>query len=250
MLRLVNVKKSFGQQRVLDGVSLTVAEGEKLVIMGQSGGGKSVLLRLIVGLVPPDEGEIWMGDVNLATLSEKQLTPLRRSVGFVFQSGALFDSLSVGENVAFGLREQGGLTEKEIGDQVKQILNEVGLPEQQQKFPSEISGGMRKRVALARALVRKPSLLLYDEPTAGLDPIAADSIDRLIVRLGNQSKSTSVLITHDIKSAYYVADRIAMLHEGKIYAVMNPSEMKASTDPVIYKFVQGISGEAEAAIPR
>jgi len=243
MIRLKNLHKTIQRQPILRGVDLDIEAGEKMVIIGTSGGGKSVLLRHILGLMRPDSGEVWYKDVNLTALTEAQMTPLRREMGMLFQNGALFDSMTVGENVGFSLTERQRVPAAEARQRVAHALAMVGLAGQEGKMPSNLSGGMRKRVALARAAISQPQLMLYDEPTAGLDPIMADSITKLILRLSNDQKSTAVVITHDMASAYQMADTIAMLHQGKIYCRMTPKEIQASDDPVIHRFVNGISDE-------
>jgi phospholipid/cholesterol/gamma-HCH transport system ATP-binding protein len=246
LVRVVDVQKKLGRQQVLRGVNLEIREGERMVIIGRSGGGKSVLLKHIIALMQPDAGHIWFRNHDLASMNEEQLVPLRKETGMLFQNGALFDSLSVGENVAFPLREKGGIAEKEIQSEVERALKIVDLPNQAHKWPSELSGGMRKRVALARAAIAKPALMLYDEPTSGLDPVVSDSINKLMVRLGNELNMTSVIVTHDMVSAREVGDRIAMLYEGRIYAVDQPSAIIESKDPVIHRFVNGISDASDA----
>lgn len=245
-LDLKEVYKNLRTQQVLKGVNLQVREGENMVIIGRSGSGKSVLLRHIMGLLRPDSGQIWFQGKDLATISEENLTPIRREMGMLFQNGALFDSLSVGENVAFSLREDGKTDDTEIAKEVARALAIVDLPGQENKMPSELSGGMRKRVALARAAISRPRLMLYDEPTAGLDPIVSDSINKLILRLGNEYNMTAIIVTHDMVSAYEIADRIAMLHEGKIYCVDTPEVIQHSEDPIVKNFVRGISIDTEA----
>ena len=246
LIRLVGVEKKLGRQKVLRGVDLEIRQGERMVIIGRSGGGKSVLLKHIIGLMQPDAGQVWFRDKDLAQLNEEQLVPLRKETGMLFQNGALFDSLSVGENVAFPLREKGGIGEDEIQAEVERALKIVDLPRQENKWPSELSGGMRKRVALARAAIAKPALMLYDEPTSGLDPIVADSINKLMIRLGHELKMTSVIVTHDMVSAREVGDRIAMLHEGRIYCVDQPKVVLESQDPIVKRFVKGISDASDA----
>ncbi|HEV3273005.1 MAG TPA: ATP-binding cassette domain-containing protein [Candidatus Methylacidiphilales bacterium] len=246
LVRLVGVEKKLGRQKVLRGVDLEIRQGEKMVIIGRSGGGKSVLLKHIIALMQPDAGEVWFRDKDLARLNEEQLVPLRKETGMLFQNGALFDSLTVGENVAFPLREKGGIGEAEIQSEVERALKIVDLPRQEHKWPSELSGGMRKRVALARAAIAKPALMLYDEPTSGLDPVVADSINKLMVRLGHELKMTSVIVTHDMVSAREVGDRIAMLHEGRIYCVDAPKVVLESEDPIVKRFVNGISDASDA----
>jgi phospholipid/cholesterol/gamma-HCH transport system ATP-binding protein len=246
LVRLVGVEKKLGRQKVLRGVDLEIRQGERLVIIGRSGGGKSVLLKHIIALMQPDAGEVWFRGKNLAVLSEEELVPLRKETGMLFQNGALFDSLSVGENVAFPLREKGGISEADILAEVERALKIVDLPKQEHKWPSELSGGMRKRVALARAAIAKPALMLYDEPTSGLDPVVADSINKLMVRLGDELNMTSVIVTHDMVSAREVGDRIAMLHEGRIYCLDVPKVVLESEDPIVKRFVNGISDASDA----
>jgi phospholipid/cholesterol/gamma-HCH transport system ATP-binding protein len=246
LVRLVGLEKTLGLQKVLRGVNLEIRQGERMVIIGRSGGGKSVLLKHIIALMQPDAGQVWFGDTDLAKLNEARLVSLRKEMGMLFQNGALFDSLTVGENVAFPLREKGVINEAEIEAEVARALKIVDLHQQEQKWPSELSGGMRKRVALARAAIAKPALMLYDEPTTGLDPVVADSINKLMIRLGNELKMTSVIVTHDMVSAREVGDRIAMLHEGRIYCVDEPRAVLESTDPVVNRFVNGISDASDA----
>jgi len=246
LLRLVQVEKKLGRHKVLKGVNLEIRQGEKMVIIGRSGGGKSVLLKHIIGLMRPDSGEVWFRDQDLTKLTEEQLVPLRKETGMLFQNGALFDSLSVGENVAFPLREKGQRDEGTIRNEVARALKIVDLPGQEGKWPSELSGGMRKRVALARAAIARPALMLYDEPTSGLDPVVADSINKLMIRLGQELQMTSVIVSHDMVSAREVGDRIAFLKDGKIYAVDRPEVILESQDPDIKRFVNGISDATDA----
>ena len=241
IVRLVGVEKKLGRQKILRGVNLEIAKGERMIIIGRSGGGKSVLLKHIIGLMQPDAGQVWFREIDLAQLTDEQLAPLRKETGMLFQNGALFDSLRVGENVAFPLREKGMKDEKMIVDEVARAMKIVDLPGQESKWPSELSGGMRKRVALARAAIAKPALMLYDEPTAGLDPVVADSINKLMVRLGEELQMTSIIVTHDMVSAKEVGDRIAFLHEGRIYCVDRPEVVLNSPDPLVHRFVNGIS---------
>jgi len=243
---MVGVEKMLGVQKILRGVDLEIRTGENMVIIGRSGGGKSVLLKHILGLMRPDAGQIWFRDKDLAKLGEEEMVPLRKETGMLFQNGALFDSLSVGEKVAFPLREHGNFDEKHIQSEVARALKIVDLPNQEQKWPSELSGGMRKRVALARAAIAKPALMLYDEPTSGLDPVVADSINKLMVRLGKELNMTSVIVTHDMVSAREVGDRIAMLYEGRIYCVDKPGVVLESQDPIVKRFVNGISDASDA----
>jgi phospholipid/cholesterol/gamma-HCH transport system ATP-binding protein len=245
MVRLVGVQKAFGRQQVLYGIDLEVYAGEILVIIGRSGGGKSVLLKLILGLIQPDSGEIWHGDTEISRLPEEALMPLRKTMAMVFQNGALFDSMTVGQNVAFPLEEHARLPRQEIWRMVLEVLEQVGLKGQEQKMPEELSGGMRKRAALARAIIARPKLILYDEPTAGLDPVAADSIDRLILCLNQKYGMTSVVVTHDIPSVFRIADRVAFLYEGKIRCVLPPEKLRAHPDPALQRFIEGVSEEGE-----
>jgi phospholipid/cholesterol/gamma-HCH transport system ATP-binding protein len=241
MIEARDLKKSFGMQRVLDGVNLQIKEGESVVIIGRSGGGKSVLLKHLVGLVRPDSGEVIIDGENIVGMNERRLLSVRHKFGMLFQSAALFDSMTVAENVGFALRREKDLTPTELSRRVSEALEMVDLPGTENKKPSELSGGMRKRVGLARAIVYRPEIVLYDEPTTGLDPIVADSIDQLIVRVRDRLNVTSVVVTHDMRSARRVGQRILMLHQGKIYVEGTPDEIFASTDPIVHKFVNGIS---------
>jgi phospholipid/cholesterol/gamma-HCH transport system ATP-binding protein len=245
MIEVRQLHKSFGTHRVLDGVNLRIEAGESVVIIGRSGGGKSILLKHLIGLMIPDSGEVLVEGENIAGLDERALLSVRCKFGMLFQSAALFDSLTVAENVGFVLRREGKLTHAEITRRVDETLEMVALPGTQNKKPAELSGGMRKRVGLARAIVYRPRILLYDEPTTGLDPIVSDSIDQLIVRVCAQLKVTSVVVTHDMRSTRRVGQRILMLHEGKIYASGTPDEIFRSTDPVVHRFVNGISDPKE-----
>lgn len=247
MIETRNVIKSFGSLRVLDGVNLQIAKGESVVIIGRSGGGKSVLLKHLVGLTQPDSGEVLVAGENIVGMSERRLLQVRHRFGMLFQSAALFDSMTVAENIAFPLRREKGLSEAELRQRVSHALELVELPGTERKKPSELSGGMRKRVGLARAIVYQPEIVLYDEPTTGLDPIVSDSIDQLIVRVRDRLSVTSIVVTHDMRSARRVGQRILMLHEGKIYAEGTPDEIFSSDDPVVYRFVNGIS-DREGAV--
>lgn len=241
MIEVRDLQKSFGPHRVLDGVNLHIAAGETLVIIGRSGGGKSVLLKHIIGLLPPDAGEVLVADQPITGMTERELIAVRHRFGMVFQGAALFDSLTVAENVAFALRREGKLAQAEITDRVGRALEMVDLPGTENKKPAELSGGMRKRVGLARAIVYEPEIVLYDEPTTGLDPIVSDSIDQLIIRVCGRLKVTSVVVTHDMRSARRVGQRICLLHEGRIYVSGTPEEIFSSEDPVVHRFVNGIS---------
>ena len=245
MIETRRLKKSFGPQRVLDGVDLRVEKGESVVIIGRSGGGKSILLKHLIGLLSPDEGDVLIEGESVAWMNERQLLGVRRKFGMLFQGAALFDSLTVAENVAFVLQREGRLTESEIGKKVDEALAMVDLGGTQDKKPAELSGGMRKRVGLARAIIRQPSCVLYDEPTSGLDPVVSDSINRLIRRLQHRFGMTSIVVTHDMKSAAKVGDHIAYLHEGRIYFYGTPDELTRCQDPIIQDFLQGRSEPTE-----
>lgn len=239
MIELKNVYKAFGPKKVLQGFSLVVPEGETMVIIGFSGTGKSVAIKHIVGLLEPDAGEVWVDGLRVDELSRKDLYTLRRKIGYVFQFAALFDSMTVGENVAMGLRKQGELTEKEIGVRVDEALDLVDLPDNNHRMPAELSGGMRKRVGIARAIALRPKYILYDEPTTGLDPVTSATIDALMVRMREQLRVTGIVITHDMRSAYTVGTRIAMLYEGTVRAVGTIDEIQHSDDPVVRQFIEG-----------
>ncbi|MFM8719198.1 MAG: ABC transporter ATP-binding protein [Chthoniobacterales bacterium] len=238
-----NLVQTIGGQEILRGFSLKVYEGETLVLLGRSGGGKSVFLRHLIGLMKPVSGQILYEGKDIAGLEERELAPIRRSMGMLFQNGALFDSMNVGDNVAFPLREHGVTDEALIARKVEEALDMVDLAGQQNKMPVNLSGGMRKRVALARALISEPRCMLYDEPTAGLDPIVADSIDVLIRRLQRKLGVTSIVVTHDMKSAFAIADHVALLHQGQCYLYGTCDQLRESTDPIIRDFVEGRSHE-------
>ncbi len=246
MIEIKDVYKSFGDNQVLRGVNLTINKGETAVIIGRSGCGKSVLLKLIMGLLKPDKGEILVNGDNVASMNDKQLSKLRQKFGMLFQASALFDSMTVDENVGLGLREHTELAEAEVRQKVIEKLKMVGLSDIEHEKPAELSGGMKKRVGLARAIAMDPEYVLYDEPTTGLDPIMADVINELIINLRNTISITSIAVTHDIVSAYKIADRIAMLYEGKIVFVGTPEEVKNTDHPVVRQFVEG---SAEGPIP-
>jgi phospholipid/cholesterol/gamma-HCH transport system ATP-binding protein len=241
MIAVRGLEKQIGAQQILRGVDLDVGKGETLVIIGRSGGGKSVLLKHLVGLMQPDAGEIWIDGENIIGLSERKLAAIRRKVGILFQGGALFDSMTVEENIAFPLREAGERDANVIRERVNEMLEVIELEGQQQKMPVNLSGGMKKRVGLARSIIRRPSCVLYDEPTAGLDPVVSDSINQLIRRLQERYHVTSIVVTHDMKSAFHVGDHIAYLHEGRIYFYGTPEELQASADPLIQDFLLGRS---------
>ena len=239
-IRVCGLHQKFGTQHVLRGVDLDIHRGETLVILGGSGGGKSVLLKHLPGLLQPWQGTVEIDGEDISTLDERELAPYRTKVGIMFQGGALFDSMTVGENVAFPLREAGG---KDVRERVAEALEIVRLPGQEKKMPSELSGGMRKRVALARAVVGRPDCVLYDEPHAGLDPITADSIDHLIKDLQSVHGMTNVVVTHEMRSVFHIADRVVFLQEGRIHWSGSPDELKATRDPVLRPFIDGDSGE-------
>ena len=245
MIEVRQLRKRFGDQQVLDGVDLTIEQGESLVIIGRSGGGKSVLLKQLVGLTHPDSGQVLVEGQDIAQLDERELLGVRRKFGMLFQSAALFDSLTVEENIAFVLARERKHAPEEIARRVAEALEMVDLPGTQKKKPAELSGGMRKRVGLARAIIYRPEVVFYDEPTTGLDPVVADSIDKLILRVCNHLRVTSIVVTHDMRSMQTVGRRVAMLHEGRIYATGTPQEMMSSSDPVVSRFVRGISDEKE-----
>ena len=233
--------KSFGKNRVLQGLNLDVQRGEDMVVIGRSGSGKSVLIKCIIGLIKPDKGSIYINGEDIVPFKEKNLNEMRKRFGMLFQFGALFDSMPVWENVGFGLKQHTELKDDEIRDIVKEKLNMVGLDGIDNLMPSELSGGMKKRVSLARAIAMEPEILLYDEPTTGLDPIMADVINELIIQLREKLKVTSIAITHDMVSAYKIANRIAMLYQGKIIEVGTPEEIRNSKNDVVQQFIQGRS---------
>jgi phospholipid/cholesterol/gamma-HCH transport system ATP-binding protein len=247
MVAVRSLAKRIGRQEILRGVDLEVWTGETLAIIGRSGGGKSVLLKHIVGLMDPDAGEIWIQGQNIIGMSERQLGAIRTKVGILFQGGALFDSMTVGENIAFPLREAGERDVKVLRSRVREMLEVMEMEGEEDKMPVSLSGGMKKRVGLARSIVRRPSCVLYDEPTSGLDPVVADSINRLIRRLQQRFGMTSIVVTHDMKSAFDVADRIAYLHQGRIYFDGTTAELQRSTDPLIQDFLLGRSEHRAAA---
>lgn len=245
MISVRNLHKRLGHQHVLRGLDLDVARGETCVILGRSGGGKSVLLKHLIGLFKPTSGEVYVDGEEISQLPERKLGALRKKVGILFQSGALFDSMNVEENIAFPLREAGIRDPKVIREQVAEALDMVDLAGEQKKMPENLSGGMRKRVGLARTIVSRPQCILYDEPTTGLDPIATDSINHLIRRLQKRLQVTSVVVTHDMKTAFHTANHIAFLHEGRIYFNGTVDELRNSTDTVLQDFIFGRSGDTD-----
>jgi phospholipid/cholesterol/gamma-HCH transport system ATP-binding protein len=241
MLTVRDLTKTIGTQEILRGVDLDVARGETLAIIGRSGGGKSVLLKHLVGLMEPDSGEIWVEDQNIIGLSERQLGAIRQKIGILFQGAALFDSMTVAENIAFPLREAGERDPKVLREKVREMLDVVELEGQEEKMPVSLSGGMKKRVGLARSIIRRPKCVLYDEPTSGLDPVVSDSINRLIRRLQERLGMTSIVVTHDMKSAFDVANHVAYLHEGRIYFYGTPNQLQETNDPLLQDFMLGRS---------
>jgi phospholipid/cholesterol/gamma-HCH transport system ATP-binding protein len=240
-LKMRGIKKSFGDQVVLRGVDLDVRRGEVLVLLGGSGGGKSVLMKHMVGLLQPDEGTVTLEGKVISDLSERELSWARKKISIMFQGGALFDSMTVAENIAFPMQEAGVRDRDELFRRVSEALKIVHLEGQEDKMPAALSGGMRKRVALARAVVEEPCCVLYDEPHAGLDPVTGDSIDRLIRDLAKEHGITNVVITHEMRSAFRIADRLVFMKDGLIYWEGTPDELKASKDSVLVNFVEGRS---------
>ena len=241
LIRVENLVQTIGGQEILRGFSLEVLRGETLVLLGKSGGGKSVFLRHLIGLMTPLAGHIFFEAVDITQLSERALAPVRKKIGMVFQDGALFDSMTVFDNVAFPLREEGMRDEKQITQRVGETLSLVNMGGHEHKMPVNLSGGMRKRVALARAIISPPDVLLYDEPTAGLDPVVSDSINRLIRRLQKELGVTSVVVTHDLISARFVGDRVTMLHEGRLHFQGSVADLEKVQDPIVRDFVEGRS---------
>jgi phospholipid/cholesterol/gamma-HCH transport system ATP-binding protein len=237
MIETRDLRKSFGSQKVLDGISFKIEEGESVVIIGGSGCGKSVLLKQIIGLMTPDSGDVLIDGESIVHMNERQLIAVRRKFGMLFQSAALFDSLTVEQNIDFVLRKE-GVPEAE---RVAEALDMVELPGTEDKKPGELSGGMRKRVGLARAIVYKPRIVVYDEPTTGLDPIVSDAIDQLVIRIAERLHVTSIVVTHDTRSMRRVGKRILYMRSGKIYVDGTPEEIFSSTDPIVHQFVNGIA---------
>ena len=244
---LKDIHKAFGANDVLTGFSLEVQKGETLAIIGQSGSGKSVALKHIVGLLKPDRGEVWVDGQDLGIMSLEELYEVRRNVGYVFQFAALFDSLTIGENLGMGLKMVPGMEEEAIKTRVMECLALVELEGYEDRYPSQLSGGQKKRAGLARAIATQPDYLLYDEPTTGLDPVTTTVIDRLIIRTREELNVTSVVITHDKESAYRIADRIGMLYEGVIRFMGTADEIKACQDPIVKGFIEGIPELLEGA---
>jgi phospholipid/cholesterol/gamma-HCH transport system ATP-binding protein len=250
LIELRNVSKRFGRLIVLRDVTLKIEAGQSIVIIGASGSGKSVMLKHIVGLLRPDSGEVWFDGERIDSLPEKRLSELRQNFGFLFQMGALFDSLTVADNVAFPLVEHTTKPPEEIAEIVHEKLKMIGLPDAGPKMPGELSGGQKKRVALARAIALGPRVILYDEPTTGLDPIRADVINELILKLQRELQVTSVTVTHDMQSAFKVGERIVMLHEGQLIFDGTPDEIRQTEHPIVKRFVLGEADEQELATLR
>jgi phospholipid/cholesterol/gamma-HCH transport system ATP-binding protein len=239
VIKVVGVRRSFGEQEVLRGLDLEIATGEILVVIGRSGGGKSVLLKHLIGLLRPDSGHIFVDDIDITRLGRNALDRIRERYGVVFQGGALFDSMSVYDNVAFPLREKTRLRTAEIRQRVEEKLAQVGLEGMGAKNPAEISGGMRKRVAIARALVTEPEVVFFDEPTTGLDPILVNTIHHLIVELHRKFRFTAIVVSHEIPEIFQIADRVAMLHDGVIVDSGTPGAIQASPNPIVQQFIRG-----------
>jgi phospholipid/cholesterol/gamma-HCH transport system ATP-binding protein len=238
-IELVDVYKAFGPKEILKGFSLRVEEGQTTSLVGFSGAGKSVTLKHIVGLLRPDSGSVKVDDREVPTLPRDELYTLRRDVGYVFQFAALFDSMTIAENLAMGLLKQGGMSEAQIRERIEQSLSLVELEGFEGRLPAELSGGQRKRAGLARAIAFRPKYLLYDEPTSGLDPVTTTVIDRLILKMKQELGVTSLVITHDMRSAYRISDRIAMLYEGRVLEAGTPDEIRATQTPIVRGFIEG-----------
>ena len=237
VIDIQHLKKSFGAQEILKDISLTLGVGENLVVMGKSGSGKSVLIKCLVGLLKPDSGNITILEKDVTTLQRKELNELRQKIGFLFQSGALYDSMTVKQNIEFPLRRiKKELTEKQIAEKVHEVLENVDLVDSLNKMPSALSGGMRKRISLARTIVVDPLIMLYDEPTTGLDPVTSDEISMLIMDVQKKYKTSSIIITHDIKCALHTANRMIMLRDGLVFMEGKPEDFKQSTDEYIQSF--------------
>ncbi len=245
MISIRNLRKKIGRQEILRGLDLEVNAGETAVIVGRSGGGKSVLLKHIIGLMKPTSGDVVVDSESIVNLNERQLSVIRRKVGILFQSGALFDSMTVEDNLAFPLREAGERDPAVLRRKISEALEVMNLQGQEKKMPESLSGGMKKRVGLARAIITNPASILYDEPTSGLDPVVADSINHLIRRMQSRFQVTSVVVTHDMKTAFHVGDQIAYLHEGRIYFHGSPAEFRSSEDPLIQDFILGRSRDVD-----
>ncbi|MHB1697230.1 MAG: ABC transporter ATP-binding protein [bacterium] len=239
MIVLEHLTKSFNGIKVLDDLNIGFEDGKITVVIGRSGGGKSVMLKHIIGLMKPDSGSVLINGIDLNALKRKELNEIRKKFGMVFQDGALFDSINIFENIAFPIRQHTKLKEKEVKDRVYLMLSDVGLKGDELKMPSEISGGMRKRAGVARALILNPEIVLFDEPTTGLDPIMSDVINNLIISMHNKFKFTGIIISHNIEGAYKTGDIIAMLYKGSIIEIGSPSEIKNSSNPIVNQFISG-----------
>ncbi len=238
-VEMQNIHKAFGEKEVLKGFTLSVRDGETLSVIGGSGTGKSVALKHIVGLLSPDEGEVWVDGENVSRLDRESLYVLRRKVGYVFQFAALFDSMTIEENVGMGLKRIPDMSAARIAERVKECLHLVDLDGYEDRYPSQLSGGQRKRIGFARAIATEPKYLLYDEPTTGLDPATTTVIDELIIRMADQLGVTGVVVTHDMTSAFRISDRIAMLYDGRIRFDGTPDEVRQASDPIVKGFVEG-----------
>ena len=250
MIELIDVHKSFGAKQVLRGFSLKVEEGQTTSLVGFSGAGKSVTLKHIVGLISPDSGQVRVDEESIPDMSREELYEMRRKVGYVFQFAALFDSMTIAENLAMGLIKKGGFTEEQIKTRVSDSLGLVNLDGFERRYPAELSGGQRKRAGLARAIAFRPKYLLYDEPTSGLDPVTTAVIDELILKMKQELGVTSLVITHDMQSAYRVSDRIAMLYEGRVLEEGTSDEIRNTKNPVVKGFVEGRPELVESATAR
>ncbi len=250
VIRLRGVRKRFGPLRVLNGLNLDILPGETTVILGPSGTGKSVMLKHIVGLLQPDAGEVWFHDQRVDRLKESEMVPLRKRIGFLFQMGAMFDSMTVGQNVEFPLVEHTQLNKKERAEKVDRLLKMVGLAKTQNKMPAEMSGGQRKRAALARAVALEPEIMLYDEPTTGLDPIRSDVINELILALTQELGMTSIVVTHDMTSANKIADRMVLLYDGRVAADSDPQSFRRSRNELVQRFIRGQADQRDLELIR
>ncbi len=245
LIKVRNVHQYFGENHVLRGVDLDIFHGETLCLLGTSGGGKSVLVKHVLGLMQPHSGTVEVDGLDISNMKERELASVRKKMGIMFQNGALFDSMSVAENIAFPLVEEGIKNGEELGRRVSEVLEIVRLPGQESKMPSDLSGGMRKRVALARAIIDRPACICYDEPHAGLDPVTADTIDKLIKRLQSEFDIANIVITHELRSVFRIADRIVFMKDGQAYWQGSPDEMKNSKDETIVSFLSGSDGDGK-----
>ena len=235
----MNVHKAFGERKVLQGFTLSIPEAQTISIIGASGSGKSVVLKHMVGLLRPDEGEVWVDGDNVGRVGRESLYRMRRNVGYVFQFAALFDSMTIAQNVGMGLKRMDDYSDERIAERVRECLSLVDLEGSGDRFPAELSGGQRKRVGLARAIATEPTYILYDEPTTGLDPVTTAVIDALIIRMSDELGVTGVVVTHDMRSAFRISDRVAMLYDGTIRFEGTPDEVQACADPIVKGFIEG-----------